>query len=516
MAADMAPGLLREHWGFAGWKQHDAPAWRGLVDEAQERAARGLQQLPDIRGYDRDPGAVRAALANCERAGLAGRVHFERRELSTCTPVARTKAGLVVANPPYGERLGADSDLPALYASLGKTLRENFQGWRAAVFTGNPELGRAVGLRARRIHSLYNGALECKLLHFDVDPEWYLVERRFPRPIAADERGEGAAAFSNRLRKNLRQLERWRQREGIECYRLYDADLPEYALAIDIYEGEKRWLHVQEYEAPQSIDPRKARHRLREALGVILDVLDVPEDQFFFKVRRQQKGRIQYERLDEKKVFHEVHEGGCRFLVNFEDYLDTGLFLDHRITRRLVAQLAAGRRFLNLFAYTGTATVCAAKAGASATTTVDMSNTYVDWARRNLELNGFRGPEHELVRADCLDWLQRGGDGRRFAVIFLDPPSFSASKRMQGSLDVQRDHVRMIRSAVPLLEADGVLVFSNNLRRFRLDTGGLAGLDITEITRETIPRDFERNPRIHHCWKIRPTGVPPDPWKRKA
>lgn len=504
IAADIAPGLRRDHWGFLAWKHHDPAAWRTLVAEAEERAARGLARMPDIRGYDHDAAAVRVALANAARAGLQGRLHVERRALGDCAPVAASRPGLVVVNPPYGERLGADVDLPALYRSLGQVLKERFDGWRAAVFTANPELGKSLGLRARRMHSLYNGALECKLLHFEVNPEWYLSERRFPHPLPPAERGEGSAAFANRLKKNSRQLERWRRREEVHCYRLYDADLPEYAVALDVYEGERRWVHVQEYEAPPTVEARKARRRLREALGVILDVLEIPEEQLFFKVRRQQKGRAQYGKLGETRAFHEVREGACRFLVNFEDYLDTGLFLDHRITRRRLAELAEARHFLNLFAYTGTATVCAARGGALSTTTVDMSNTYLDWARRNMALNGFDGPAHAFVRTDCLEWLSNGGDRRRYGLIFLDPPSFSASKRMAGSLDVQRDHVALIRAAARLLEPGGVLVFSNNLRRFRLDREALADLDVEDITRATLPPDFARNPRIHHCWEIRP------------
>ena len=504
IAADIAPGLRRDYWGFLAWKHHDATAWRALVAEAEERGARGLARLPDIRGYDHDAAAVRVALANVARAGLQGRLHVERRALEDCAPVAASRPGLVVVNPPYGERLGADADLPALYRTLGKVLKGRFDGWRAAVFTGNPELGKSLGLRARRIHSLYNGALECKVLHFEVNPEWYLSERRFPQPLPAAGRGEGSAAFANRLKKNLRQLERWRRREEVHCYRLYDADLPEYAVALDVYEGDRRWVHVQEYEAPPTVEARKARRRLREALGVILDVLEIPEEQLFFKVRRQQKGCAQYEKLGETRAFHEVREGACRFLVNFEDYLDTGLFLDHRVTRRRLAEMAEGRHFLNLFAYTGTASVCAARGGALSTTTVDMSNTYLDWARRNMALNGFDGPANVFVRADCLEWLSSGRERRRYGLIFLDPPSFSASKRMEGSLDVQRDHVSLIRAAARLLEPGGVLVFSNNLRRFRLDRESLADLDIEDITRATLPPDFARNPRIHHCWEIRP------------
>ena len=260
---------------------------------------------------------------------------------------------------------------------------------------------------------------------------------------------------------------------------------------------------VQEYAPPGTIDPRDARRRLREALSVIPEVLEVPATQVYLKVRERQRGERQYERLAATGRFHQVAEGGHRFLVNFEDYLDTGLFLDHRDTRRLIGRLAAGKRFLNLFAYTGTATVYAARGGAAATTTVDLSRTYLDWARRNLDLNGIAGPDHELIHADCLDWVRLVAGRRRFDLIFLDPPTFSTSKRMDETLDIQRDHVALIRATLRLLEPDGTLIFSNNLRRFRLDSEGLPDLEITDLGPATLPRDFARNPRIHNCWRIR-------------
>ena len=508
IAADIAPGLLRSGgtaaFGFLGWLNHDPAPWRELLLEAEVRRQAGLARLPVICGSDQDPAAIRAARANLERAGLTGRVRLDLGQLSDVRPGAEEAPGLIVTNPPYGERMGSDCDLPALYAGLGALLRERFTGWRAAVFTGNPELGKVMGLRARRSHALYNGPIECVLLHFEVDPKWFVSNR--PRPMHREERGEGAAGLENRLIKNQRNLRKWRETQGIACYRVYDADLPDYAVAVDVYESEETWAVVQEYAAPPSVDPARARRRLREALGVIAEVLGIPDERIAFKVRRQQKGARQYERQGEARRFHEVREGGHRFLVNFEDYLDTGLFLDHRDTRRLIGEEAAGGHFLNLFGYTGTATVYAARGGAASTTTVDMSRTYLDWARRNLELNGIEGPAHELIQADCLDWLEQAAEGRRFDLIFLDPPTFSASKRMEGTLDIQRDHVHLIRAACRLLEPDGLLIFSNNLRRFRMEADALPGLDIADISPRTLPRDFARNPRIHNCWRIRLAG----------
>jgi 23S rRNA (guanine2069-N7)-methyltransferase / 23S rRNA (guanine2445-N2)-methyltransferase len=498
MAGDVAPGLGRQFFGFLFWKQHDEVAWNALLAEARERREAGVARIPPIRGYDLDKLAVRYARANIDAAGLSDCITIERRELSACAPEDVTP-GLVIVNPPYGERLGEASELPGMYSELGKQLRACFDGWHAAVFTGNPELGKHMGLRAERYHTLYNGAIECRLLHFDVGAE-AVVEERPAKPFEIRP-GSSAEMFANRLRKDLQHLGKWARRQEIACYRLYDADLHEYNLAVDVYDSDKRYVHVQEYEAPDTIDRDKARQRLRHALGVIPVVLEIPKEQMFFKVRRRQSEGSQYEKHDETGVFHQVREGPCRFLVNFTDYLDTGLFLDHRTTRTMLGELARGKRFLNLFAYTATATAHAALGGASATTSVDMSNTYLDWARRNLDLNGVRGAQHELIQADVLKWLKQERD-RRYDLIFLDPPTFSRSKRMQDTLDIQRDHVALIRDAATLLAPGGLLVFSTNLRKFKIDAPALSGLSVEDITRKTIPKDFERDPKIHHCFRL--------------
>jgi len=498
IAGDIAPGLLRPYFGFLNWRQHDESIWSALLDEAHARCEAGMERIPLIRGYDHDPRAISAAKENIAHIEMGAYITVEARELSDCQPEAEAKTGLVVANPPYGERLGEAEELPALYAELGAQLRNSFPGWRAAVFTGNPELGKHMGLRANRMHVLYNGAIECKLLHFEITEESFV---RAPSTKAFEIRpGSSAEMFANRLRKDLQHFGRWARRQEIGCYRLYDADLHEYNLAIDVYESDKRYVHVQEYEAPDTIDPDKARQRLQHALAVIPIVLEIPREQMFLKVRRRQKSGTQYEKFATTGEFHEVREGPCRFFVNFTDYLDTGLFLDHRSTRTMLGEMAKGKRFLNLFGYTGTATVHAALGGASSTTTVDMSHTYLDWARRNFDLNGLSRGKHELIQADVLQWLK---DNRaRYGLIFLDPPTFSRSKRMEETLDVQRDQEELIRDTAALLEPDGTLIFSTNNRRFKLAREGLTGLEIEDITRRTLPKDFARNPRIHQCFRI--------------
>jgi 23S rRNA (guanine2445-N2)-methyltransferase / 23S rRNA (guanine2069-N7)-methyltransferase len=504
LAADAAPGLDREYFGFRGWRGHDAALWDGLCAEARaRRAARPAQRC--IQGSDLDADAVRIALANAERAGVADWIHVERRSLDAVrAPAGRT--GLLVCNPPYGERIGAESDLPRLYSELGRVLRTEFRGWQAAVLTGNPPLARNLGLYARRTHRFFNAAIECRLLRFTLDGE---REQKPAASVRADWAGRsGAQMFANRLRKNAQSRDAWAQREGIECFRVYDADMPEYAFAIDLYGRDPRHAYVQEYAAPKTVNADNASARRREVLAVLPDVLGLPLAQIHCRVRRPQKGKQQYEKQQyEKRAVggerFEAVEQGLRFWVNFRDYLDTGLFLDHRILRALLRDWARDKDFLNLFCYTGSATVYAAAGGARSSVSVDLSNTYLDWARDNLRLNGLAAPRHELERADCLEWLAvHSAAGPRFDLIFLDPPTFSNSKRMAGVLDVQRDHVGMIRRALALLRAGGRLVFSTNYTRFKLDADGLGKVHVEDITARTIPKDFERNARIHRCYVI--------------
>jgi 23S rRNA (guanine2445-N2)-methyltransferase / 23S rRNA (guanine2069-N7)-methyltransferase len=506
MALDIAPGLLRSYFGFIGWRGHDRELWQRLVDEARARREATATKRIVLRGYDSDAAAVRAAIENSDRAKLRGFVHFERRELAQLVRESESATGLLVTNPPYGERIGDQERLQGIYQLLGEKLRENFQGWRAAVLTGNPPLAKAIGIHASRSHTLYNGRIECRLLRFEIRPEDFQQPRR-PPPDAAETRARpGAQMFANRLRKNAKTARDWAQRESVDCFRIYDADMPEYAFAIDQYgDGEaNRWLVVQEYAAPRTVEVKAARQRRDEALAVIPHELDIAPERMFVRERRQQKQGGQYEKLAREREFEIVREQPYRFFVNFTDYLDTGLFLDHRLTRRMLGELARGKRFLNLFAYTGTATVYAAGGGATASTTVDMSRTYLDWAKRNLALNELAKPEHGFVQANCLTWLaEQRESARRWDLMFIDPPTHSRSKRMTEDFDVQRDHVQLLTLARELLTPRGTIVFSNNYTRFKLDTAALAAFEIEDIGRTTLPDDFARNPRIHSCFLLR-------------
>ncbi len=519
---DSAPGLWRNYFGFMGWKGHDEALWSQLVDEAVAREEAGLDRpWPLILGYDADPVVVAAARQNIEKAGLAEKIRVRQGQLANLKrPAAK---GFLICNPPYGERLNEVDEAVQLYRALGRVARQEFAHWQVGIFIASPDFADRIGLSWQASHRLFNGPIACRLLCAEVAEQG--AEQEFQWQVAAETfQGEGSE-FANRLVKNLKKMLKWAQREGISCLRVYDRDLPEYNVTIDLYD---KWIHVQEYAPPATIDPDLATSRFSLALTMIREVLGVRRDRIFIKTRKRQKGKEQYQKQGSRKKMYEVREGRCFFLVNFTDYLDTGLFLDHRIIRERIGQLAAGKRFLNLFAYTGTATIHAARGGAESTTTVDLSATYLSWARMNLALNGYGGPAHATIQEDCLKWLEDAGHGRpnvarsragvstssrlpgeratprgQYDLIFVDPPTFSNTKKENRVFDVQRDHVRLLELAMRHLAPEGLLIFSTNFRKFILDESLGSRFAIRNISRDTIPLDFERNSRIHQCWEFR-------------
>ncbi|TWH99067.1 23S rRNA (guanine2445-N2)-methyltransferase / 23S rRNA (guanine2069-N7)-methyltransferase [Luteimonas cucumeris] len=499
IAADVAPGLLRHGDRLPSrWLGFDSAAWQQLLDEARQREASGRSALrPVFFGSDSDPHAIRAAQQNAEAAGVAGAIRWQVASVEELQPMTKVDAsqGLVVCNPPYDARLAADA---ALYRTLGDALKRAVPTWRASLLCGDAELAHATGLRAQKKYQLFNGALECALIVCDpIATPW----RELAAPAVLS---EGAQMVANRLRKNLKKLKSWREREDVGCYRVYDADLPEYSAAIDVYteadDPGQRWLHVQEYAAPAEIPEADVRRRLRELLSAAQDAFALPHERIATKTRERGKGGSKYGRLDQRGQWMVVREGDVRLRVNLFDYLDTGLFLDHRPLRLRIAEEAEDTRFLNLFGYTGAASVHAAVGRARQTTTVDLSATYLQWCSDNLRENAIGGARHQLVQADVLTWL--GADRGQYDLIFCDPPTFSNSARADD-FDLQREHVRLLRAAVARLAPGGVLYFSNNFRRFRLDSAAVAEFAHCEdITAQTIPPDYARNPRIHQAWRL--------------
>ena len=503
MEAQIAPQLYRLHWGFDFWQGHNQAAWEKVKEEALALAEDEKQRenSPHFYGFDLDHRVLQKAKQNAKNAGVAHLMQWQQGDVAAIKNPSPNVAGTVICNPPYGERLGTTPALIALYSVFGQRLKQQFAGWNASIFSGEPSLLDCLRLRSHRQFKAKNGPLDCVQKNYQIAErtEQSAVENALEFDRTSSVTPEVAVDFANRLQKNIKKIEKWAKQQGLDAYRLYDADLPEYNLAVDRY---AEHIVVQEYAAPKNIDENKARQRLLDAVNATLNVTGIETNKLILKVRQKQKGTNQYEKLANKGEYFYVNEYGAKLWVNLTDYLDTGLFLDHRLTRKMLGEMAQGKDFLNLFAYTGSATVHAALGKAKSTTTVDMSNTYLNWAEQNLLLNDIEGKQHKLIQADCLQWLEKCD--RQFDLIFVDPPTFSNSKRMEDSWDVQRDHIKLMTNLKCILHPNGTIVFSNNKRGFKMDFAKLEelGLSAVEISHKTLPLDFERNKQIHNCWLV--------------
>ncbi|WP_105902113.1 bifunctional 23S rRNA (guanine(2069)-N(7))-methyltransferase RlmK/23S rRNA (guanine(2445)-N(2))-methyltransferase RlmL [Vibrio gangliei] len=499
MAANVAPGIQRTKWGFESLYDFDSESWAEIKAEASVQGRKGIKSLAENHffGIDNDPRVLQTAKDNAKRAGLEGVIQFSLGDAAKLQKPAGFKQGVIVCNPPYGERLGTEPGLIALYTAFGAQLKSEFAGSNASIFSSSEELLSCLRMRADKQYKLNNGALPCHQKNYSITAR--------VNPNGVTERHSDSAEaqvapdFSNRLKKNMGKIGKWAKKEQLDCYRVYDADLPNYNVAIDLYLDN---VIIQEYAPPKTIPEEVAKRRLTDIIRATIQVLGVDANKVTLKTREKQKGKRQYQKLSQDSEYLEVNEYGVKLLVNLQDYLDTGLFLDHKLTRRRLGQMSAGKDFLNLFAYTGSATVHAAAGGAKSTTTVDMSNTYLQWAQRNMELNGFTGEAHQFEQADCLQWLQH--EDRTFDLIFIDPPTFSNSKRMEQTFDIQRDHLMLMENLKRLMREDAVVVFSNNKRLFKMDLEGIERLELKaeNISAKTLPLDFARNKHIHNCWII--------------
>ena len=503
MEAQIAPQLYRLHWGFDFWQGHNQAAWEKVKEEALAlaEAEKQRENSPHFYGFDLDHRVLQKAKQNAKNAGVEHLMQWQQGDVAAIKNPSPNVVGTVICNPPYGERLGTTPALIALYSVFGQRLKQQFAGWNASIFSGEPSLLDCLRLRSHRQFKAKNGPLDCVQKNYQIAErvEQSAVENALEFDRTSSVSSDVAVDFANRLQKNIKKIEKWAKQQGLDAYRLYDADLPEYNLAVDRYADH---IVVQEYAAPKNIDENKARQRLLDAVNATLQVTGIETNKLILKVRQKQKGTNQYEKLANKGEYFYVNEYGAKLWVNLTDYLDTGLFLDHRLTRKMLGEMAQGKDFLNLFAYTGSATVHAALGKAKSTTTVDMSNTYLNWAEQNLLLNDIEGKQHKLIQADCLQWLEKCD--RQFDLIFVDPPTFSNSKRMEDSWDVQRDHIKLMTNLKRILRPNGTIVFSNNKRGFKMDFAKLEelGLSAVEISHKTLPLDFERNKQIHNCWLV--------------
>lgn len=518
IASDCAPGIMKaDMMALNRWKGHDDDLWQRLIEEAYKREEVGLRTLPNIYGSDLSHKSLDIAEEAIENAGYGDIIDIKQMSIEQGRKWGDWQKGLIVTNPPYGERLGELEDVKQAYMQLGDYLKLEFEGWKAAVLTCHAQLGMYLGLKAKRSHDFANGTMECKLFRLDIEPEFYrqpamqvagnlVSQLQRLQPELAET--ENAKMVANRIKKNMKGLKSWLKKEEINAYRVYDADIPEYALAIDVYETEEsgRWVVVAEYAPPKTVNPTKAKRRLYEAVSALPAVFNISADRIIFKVRSRQKGKDQYEQLDEQKKYFTVVENQTKLRVNFTDYLDTGLFLDHRDVRNELAKLSSGKSLLNLFCYTATATAQAAMMNCKSSLSLDMSKTYLYWAKHNFMNNNIDEHVHKLQQVNVIEWLDEKSvlpDSERpqFDVIFLDPPSFSTSKRMEGTLDIQRDHVDLILKAMSLLSPTGKLVFSTNMRKFKLNNEVFEkSYNIENITQKTMPNDFKRKAKIHQVW----------------
>jgi len=541
---NIASQCERERFGFEALKKFNAEYFTSLKEEALTHKAQAIadakQALQDSGqsalafGFDVDGSVFNAANANIKRAGLEGLIQLEQRAIKDFKrPDVDT--ALLLMNPPYGERLADREQLLGLYATIGDKLKQQCQGDKAAILSSDTFLLKSIGLQKTKRYKFSNGKLETEWLLFNLykkDPQ-HQAEKASKTSETGNEslwqsQGQNAKSahegtdnltnatpktannsfdekemqliemVANRLRKNIKKFSKWAKRNSIQAYRLYDADMPEYAFAVDSYDGQ---LHVTEYAAPKSVDEFAAYKRKRQFLKALEQVFDISVEQMHLKERKQQKGKQQYEKINESGNRFVVSEGDAVFEVNLKDYLDTGLFLDHRPIRLKLAAMAKNKRVLNLFCYTASASVHAALGGALSTDSVDMSQTYIQWAERNFKLNKLDLSKHRLHRDNVLEWVEN--NRLSYDLIFCDPPSFSNSKRMENTWDVQRDHQALVETLMGQLEPDGVLVFSNNLRKFKLAPALQDAFAVEDYSAQSIDEDFKRNPNIHKCWLIR-------------
>ncbi len=498
---DTAPGLKRSFFGFFSLKCFEKDKWQELLDNALERQRKGIERAIanniSIVGYDLDPRVVDFANENAKNAGFSEIVKVYHAPLSELqNPFKEDDRVTVVTNPPYGKRLGNFNELISLYTLLGERLKKFFKGAKVAVISSDQALLSCLRLHSDKVYKLYNGELACQLRVYEINKTENVAdgEEKSPREhvIAPD--------FTNRLKKNLSKITKWVKRNNLDCYRVYDADIPEYAAAIDYYNG---FYVIAAYAPPKGFNPVIAKQHVLDMIGATVNVTGVDGTRVILKSREIKQGASQYEKAETlSNNFMEVHENGLTFKVNLEDYLDTGLFLDSRNIRAIIKESAKDKDFLNLFAYTCSASVAAAAGGAKSTVSVDMSRTYLQWGQDNLRLNHLNSRAHEFVQADCLYYLSQDND-KKFDLIYIDPPTFSNSKRMSVSFDVKRDQVALLSNLTRHLKDQGTVIFCTNCRDFKLDeTIKEYGFEVENISYKTLPEDFSRNKRIHTCFKL--------------
>jgi 23S rRNA (guanine2445-N2)-methyltransferase / 23S rRNA (guanine2069-N7)-methyltransferase len=487
----IAPQRQRPSSQLSRWRGLESISWTDLI--ASERI-KEIQTATRFVGFDINPQAVDRARANIERAGLSERITVEVAEIADLSEVnagiTETDTVWILANPPYGTRLGRNEDLATLYRLLGDRCKE-FKNAHLGLVTSEKELMQALGLRSDKKWEMQAGGLRLNIAKFALG----LTTEHFESQEDKDP-PEEIWPLLNRLSKNLKNRSKLLKNNEIDCYRIYDSDLPEYNVVIDQFSD---YLHIQEYRPPKTVDPKRANHRRQLIRQWVPKHLGIPLKHAVYKERFRQTGNSQYEKRAEPLCV-DVHENGMQFEVNLTTYTDVGLFLDHRPLRRRLLESCRGLRVLNLFCYTGALSVAAAKGLARSVTSVDMSKTYLTWAHRNFEKNGLNPKHYQFVRANVLEWLTVEPRAE-FEVILLDPPTFSNTKSTEQTLDIQRDHRELIDACSAWLAPGGVIYFSNNFKGFSLDDSVREAYVVEDMTRQSIDADFDRKPP-HVLFKI--------------
>ncbi|QDU57184.1 bifunctional 23S rRNA (guanine(2069)-N(7))-methyltransferase RlmK/23S rRNA (guanine(2445)-N(2))-methyltransferase RlmL [Aeoliella mucimassa] len=557
-----APGIDRE-FAAEAWPAVGADRWHTAREEARDLWGPPLEQR--IVATDLNPKSLELARHHAERAGVVGDIHFQQRDFYELT--SSRQYGCLICNPPYGIRIGDERESIELHKKIPIVLRR-LPTWSHYLLTARQDFERLIGQTATRRRKLYNGRIECTFYQFlgprpprrDAEgkviktpsvaptdehspeqqapaeqtpdeqrgdqsshkqtaaqqppqkqlsdtPKPARTKREQPAPVFGglkEEAQRQAIEFANRLSKRARHLRRWPTRRGITCFRLYERDVPDVPLIVDRYEDA---LVIAEYVRPHERTAAEHADWLDLMVTTAAKTLEVDPKRVFTKFRQTQSGASQYDKFGSDHQIMIAHEGGLEFELNLSDYLDTGLFLDHRQTRSMVRDEAAGKRFLNLFAYTGSFTVYAAAGGAVSTTTVDLSPSYIEWAERNLKRNGFGGPQHQFLVADSREWVHALPSEPMFDLAVVDPPTFSNTKRTGADRqeiddwDVQHHYAELLEALAERMSPEGVVYFSNNFRRFKFDENELPSYQTREISKQTVPEDF-RNQRIHRCWRL--------------
>ncbi len=501
MAKNIAPGLLKPYsFDFCNLKDFDSDLYESLLDEYESKITKSPIK---IFASDYSEKAIEISKENAKRANVLDDIEFFVQDFTEIDKDFVSKNVHIICDPPYGIRMGYASKIIDLFHKSRIILEKYFGGSRVSIIANDPSYLTALALKPEKTNIVYNGGNECQLAHYRLfsKEEREIMrqknierrEKRLNTPLSS-----GAQMVYNRLEKNLKELKPKMEKQKVTCYRIYDADMPEYNASVDNYEN--KWLIVNEYAPPKTIDPTKAKNRLEELVLALERITNIDIENIFIKTRRKQKGSKQYDKFDDKKQFFIINENNLHYTVNFEDYLDTGIFLDHRPTRKFIKENSKDKRFLNLFCYTGTATVAAASGGALSSVSVDLSSKYLDWTQKNLENNNLATMNHIFYNQDSIFFLKNSWD--KYDLIFCDPPTFSNSKKKNIVFDVQRDHLYLIHQCMDHLEKNGLLIFSNNFKKFTLDQRILDKYNVKDVTQESIGDDFKNSKKIHWCYHI--------------